>query len=84
MEEDSTLISRRRGRLEPLLSSAVEGQQRCAAEIVRLVAQEWRECPSGPQRAHLSLTDDSRALLSTYRDYWRSLTETPETIGRPW
>lgn len=68
--------------LEPLAPAAVEGQQHYAAELVGLVAHDWRESRSGFQRAHLFLTDVSRALLATFRDNRRSLTETLETVGR--
>lgn len=47
-----------------------------------LVEHEWQESPSGPPRKYLSLTDDGRAQLAGFRDYWHTLTGMLETIGR--
>ncbi len=46
-----------------------------------LVDHEWQESLSGPPRKYLSLSDLGRRQLVEFRNYWRALTDTLETIG---
>lgn len=39
-----------------------------------LLAHTWQESPSGPPRKYLTLTDEGRAQLASYRAYVRRLT----------
>ncbi|NUQ87366.1 MAG: PadR family transcriptional regulator [Glycomyces artemisiae] len=47
-----------------------------------LLTYEWRESPSGPPRKYLALSDEGRAQLAQFRDYFRGLATMIESIGR--
>ncbi len=46
-----------------------------------LLDYQWQESATGPPRKYYRLTDDGRAQLREFRDYWTSLTNLIDELG---
>ncbi|MBZ6226345.1 PadR family transcriptional regulator [Streptomyces olivaceus] len=46
-----------------------------------LLTHEWRKSPAGPPRKYHALSDEGRAQLAQFRDYFRHLSSLIESIG---
>ncbi len=46
-----------------------------------LLDYQWQESATGPPRKYYRLTDDGRAQLRDFRDYWTSLTNLIDELG---
>ena len=62
------------GTLYPLLSRMRRDQ---------LLDYEWQESDSGPPRKYYKLAATGRKQLVEFRDYWKSLTDLIEELGKP-
>jgi PadR family transcriptional regulator PadR len=47
-----------------------------------LVEYEWQESDAGPPRKYYRLTDTGRAQLADLNDYWKSINNTVDQLGR--
>lgn len=71
---EATDFATQEGTLYPLLS-------RMRRE--RLLGYEWQESGAGPPRKYYKLTTIGRKQLAEFREYWKSLTDLIDKLGKP-
>ena len=70
----ATDFSTQEGTLYPLLSKMRRDQ---------LLDYEWQESETGPPRKYYKLTPTGRKQLVEFREYWSSLTNLIDEVGKP-
>ena len=70
----NTDFATQEGTLYPLLSKMRQEQ---------LLDYEWQESDTGPPRKYYKLTASGRKQLAEFREYWESLTNVIDELGKP-